>query len=177
MTQTPRGYDPNDPNEALPARYPGAADQYAEPSGVASGPGGAGYNTATPTSGTDVVSAAPAAGEDAHRRGTPEAAAPGTETEPEQRRVTRAGMVWVAVASALVVLILLIVFILQNQDYILVKFFGLEGSVPLGIALFIAAVGGGVLVAIAGAARIIQLRLAAHRQRVSRQAGAGTRTR
>ena len=86
-------------------------------------------------------------------------------------------MVWAAVASALVVLILLIAFILQNQDYVLVKFFGLEGSVPLGIALFIAAVGGGVLVAIAGAARIIQLRLAAHRQRVSRQAGKGARTR
>ena len=81
-------------------------------------------------------------------------------------------MVWVAVASALVVLILLIAFILQNQEYVQVKFFGLTGSVPLGIALFIAAVGGGVLVAIAGAARIIQLRLAAHRQRTVRQAGA-----
>ena len=64
-------------------------------------------------------------------------------------------MVWVAVACALVVLILLIAFILQNQKYVQVKFVGLEGSVPLGIALFIAAVGGGVLVAIAGAARII----------------------
>jgi uncharacterized integral membrane protein len=47
-----------------------------------------------------------------------------------------------------------------------VKFFGLQGAVALGVALFIAAVGGGVLVAIAGAARIIQLRLAAHRQRI-----------
>jgi uncharacterized integral membrane protein len=75
-------------------------------------------------------------------------------------------MVWAAVASALVVLILLIVFILQNQDYVRVQFFGLAGAVSLGIALFIAAVGGGALVAIAGAARIIQLRLAAHRQRV-----------
>jgi uncharacterized integral membrane protein len=84
-------------------------------------------------------------------------------------------MVWAAVASALVVLIVLIAFILQNQEYVQVKFFGLEGSVPLGIALFIAAVGGGVLVAIAGAVRIIQLRLAAHR--VRRQAGPGTRTR
>ena len=78
-------------------------------------------------------------------------------------------MVWVAVATALVVLILLIVFILQNQVYVQVKFFGLEGSVPLGVALFIAAVGGGVLVAIAGAARIIQLRLAAHRGQADRK--------
>ena len=104
------------------------------------------------------------------REEAPEAPAPA----PETRQVTRAGMVWAAVACALVVLIVLIAFILQNQEYVQVKFFGLEGSVPLGMALFIAAVGGGVLVAIAGAARIIQLRLAAHR--VRRQAS-GTRTR
>jgi uncharacterized integral membrane protein len=85
--------------------------------------------------------------------------------EPE-RRVTRAGMIWAAVASALVVLVLLIVFILQNQELVQVKFFGLEGAVSLGMSLFIAAVGGGVLVAMAGAARIIQLRAAAHRRRV-----------
>ncbi|MFC9354837.1 lipopolysaccharide assembly LapA domain-containing protein [Arthrobacter sp. NPDC057013] len=85
--------------------------------------------------------------------------------EPE-RRVTRAGMIWVAVASALVVLVLLIIFILQNQELVQVKFFGLEGAVSLGMSLFIAAVGGGVLVAMAGAARIIQLRAAAHRRRV-----------
>lgn len=84
---------------------------------------------------------------------------------PEQR-VTRAGMIWAAVASALVVLVLLIVFILQNQELVQVKFFGLEGAVSLGVSLFIAAVGGGVLVAMAGAARIIQLRAAAHRRRV-----------
>jgi uncharacterized integral membrane protein len=85
-------------------------------------------------------------------------------------------MVWAAVASALVVLVLLIIFILQNQEYVQVKFLGWEGAVSLGIALFIAAVGGGVLVAIAGAARIIQLRLAAHRQRTG-PATRGTRRR
>ena len=85
----------------------------------------------------------------------------------QKRPVTRAGMIWAAVASALVVLVLLIVFILQNQELVQVKFFGLEGAVALGVALFIAAVGGGVLVAMAGAARIIQLRAAEHRRRVS----------
>ncbi|WP_251039505.1 lipopolysaccharide assembly LapA domain-containing protein [Arthrobacter sp. ISL-72] len=89
-----------------------------------------------------------------------------TEPAAEDRRVTRAGMVWAAVATALVLMVLLIVFILQNQDYVQVRFFGLEGAVSLGVALFIAAVGGGVLVALAGAARIIQLRAAAHRRRV-----------
>jgi uncharacterized integral membrane protein len=97
------------------------------------------------------------------------AGAPGGTPGVEERHVTRAGMVWAAVATALAVMVLLIVFILQNQDYVHVRYFGLEGAVPLGIALFIAAVGGGILVAVAGAARIIQLRAAAHRRRVLAQ--------
>jgi uncharacterized integral membrane protein len=153
MTQTPGRFDPNNSDDASSTPYPGAADAAAAPA-------------ETPRA------AAPA---ETPRAETPEPPA-GPAPAPETRQVTRAGMVWAAVASALVVLILLIAFILQNQEYVQVKFFGLEGSVPLGIALFIAAVGGGVLVAIAGAARIIQLRLAAHRQRVRRQAP-GTRTR
>ncbi len=169
MTQTPRGFDPHDPKDALSAQHPGRLTprppRRATPPGSASGS-------------TDLVSGAPAAATAAQRVETPRAEAPEAPAPaPEPRQVTRAGMVWAAVASALVVLILLIAFILQNQEYVQVKFFGLQGSVPLGIALFIAAVGGGVLVAIAGAARIIQLRLAAHRARVSRQAGQGTRTR
>lgn len=83
-----------------------------------------------------------------------------------ERKVTRAGVIWAAVVAALVLLILLIVFILQNQELVLVKFLGFEGSVPLGMALFIAAVTGGVLVAVAGGARILQLRSNAHRDRV-----------
>jgi uncharacterized integral membrane protein len=72
--------------------------------------------------------------------------------------VTRAGMIWVATVAALVLLILLIAFIVQNQDDVRVRFFGLDGTISLGMALFIAAVSGGVLVAVAGAVRIIQLR-------------------
>ena len=96
--------------------------------------------------------------------GTSATTAPGGAT-PE-RKVTRAGVIWAAVVAALALLILLIVFILQNQEQALVKFLGFEGSVPLGMALFIAAVTGGVLVAVTGGARILQLRSNAHRARV-----------
>ncbi|MBT1001379.1 DUF1049 domain-containing protein [Paenarthrobacter sp. DKR-5] len=105
---------------------------------------------ATPAPGTDT----------AGRPGT----AAGTQTAPRSE-VTRAGVVWVSVAVALVLLVGLIVFILQNQDVALVHFLGFEGSVPVGMALFIAAVAGGVLVGIAGAVRITQLRLRDRRQR------------
>lgn len=98
---------------------------------------------------------------------------PGTDPTPptgagapaDQPGVTRAGVVWAAVVASLILLILLIIFILQNQDQVAVRYFALEGFVPLGMALFIASVSGGVLVAVAGGARILQLRRNAHRGR------------
>ncbi|MDQ0662061.1 putative integral membrane protein [Arthrobacter ulcerisalmonis] len=96
---------------------------------------------------------------------TPGPAAGGTA----DRKVTRAGVIWAGVVAALVLLILLIIFILQNQDQALVRFLGFERSVPLGMALFIAAVTGGVLVAVAGGARILQLRSNAHRARTAQR--------
>ena len=82
----------------------------------------------------------------------------GTSGERPTVAVTRAGMVWVAVTAGLAVLVLLIIFILQNEDRVTVHYLGAAGELSLGMALFISAVGGGILVAIAGAARILQLR-------------------
>ncbi|ALE04858.1 hypothetical protein AL755_03700 (plasmid) [Arthrobacter sp. ERGS1:01] len=77
--------------------------------------------------------------------------------------MTRASMMWVATAAGLFVLVLLIIFILQNQETVTLHYFGLNGTVSLGVGLFIGAVGGGIIVAIAGTARIIQLRTRARR--------------
>ena len=98
------------------------------------------------------------AGADRQDRAAPLRPAPST-------RPTRTAALWVAVAVGLVVLVMLIVFFVQNQDMITVRFFGLEGTLALGTTLFIAAVGGGVLVALAGGARILQLRITDHRRR------------
>lgn len=109
---------------------------------------------------------APDAGGTVGTTGTPATGTAATGRGVPERKVTRAGVIWAGVVASLVLLILLIVFILQNQDQALVRFLGFEGSVPLGMALFIAAVSGGVLVAVAGGARILQLRRNAHRTRV-----------
>jgi uncharacterized integral membrane protein len=71
----------------------------------------------------------------------------------------------VATGAALLLLILLIIFVLQNSTKVEVHFLGLTGTIPLGMALLIAAVGGGVVVAIAGVARVAQLRMNARRIR------------
>ena len=125
-------------------------------------PGSAG--TARPSAGTPsgAGSPEPAAGVSQGVPATDATPATGPRAAADQPGVTRAGVVWAAVVAALVLLILLIIFILQNQDQVAVRYFGLEGFVPLGMALFIASVTGGVLVAVAGGARILQLRRNAH---------------
>jgi uncharacterized integral membrane protein len=85
-------------------------------------------------------------------------------------RFTRASAAWVATAAALLFLVMLIVFMLQNPTSVEVHYLGFSGSLSLGMALLIAAVGGGVVVAIAGIARVTQLRLHARRTRHHRQA-------
>lgn len=82
-------------------------------------------------------------------------------------RGSRTSGTWVAVVVLTVVLILLAIFILQNTQRVQVTFFGWEGRPPLSAALLIAAAGGAVLVASAGALRILQLRRRVKRQRRS----------
>lgn len=120
MTQQSPDYEPDEPDTASPQPAPGAA-------------------RATPARATPARES-PAQELPAQDTSVRDAPIPGGSTQPtpsappEDRRVTRAGMVWAAVATALVVMILLIIFILQNQDYVQVRYFGLEGAVPLGIA-------------------------------------------
>ena len=93
--------------------------------------------------------------------------ADGSPSAPAAPRRTWARTVWAATGAALVLLVLLIVFILQNSTQVDVRFLGFTSSIPLGMALLIAAVGGGVVVAIAGAARVTGLRVSARRARRS----------
>lgn len=86
-------------------------------------------------------------------------------TTKESLPVTKLGRIWTATVFGIIVLILLIVFIAQNQDQVPLRYFAYEGEVNLGLALFIAAVGGALVVAIAGVARVIQLRATAKKKR------------
>jgi uncharacterized integral membrane protein len=75
------------------------------------------------------------------------------------------GGLWVAAALGALVLLLLLIFILENGQRVSVSYFGVHGHLPLGVALLLAAVFGVLLVVIPGTSRIIQLRIAAHRHR------------
>src|SRR5690349_6964583 len=73
-------------------------------------------------------------------------------------RRTRAGGIWSAVIASAANLILLLIFVLQNSSIIRIHFLGFSGSLSLAVALLLSVVGGVLLAAIPGTARIIQLR-------------------
>jgi uncharacterized integral membrane protein len=89
----------------------------------------------------------------------------GAAPSPGALATTRAAAAWFATAVALVLLVLLIILILQNQDVVTLHYLGFTGSLPMGTALFIAAVAGGAVVATVGVVRLTQLRVTARRTR------------
>jgi uncharacterized integral membrane protein len=78
---------------------------------------------------------------------------------------TRIGGMWVGLSVAAIVLLLLLIFILENGRSVDIGYFGAHGHLPLGVALLLAAVAGALLVLIPGTGRIIQLRRTARRHR------------
>jgi len=107
------------------------------------------------------------------QQGAPEPAAPpaappvAAPHQLPQHRIkrTRTGGIWVAVGFFAVILLLLLIFILQNNTDVSVSYLGMHGHLPLGVALLLAAVCGVLLVVLAGTARIGQLRATARRHR------------
>ena len=71
---------------------------------------------------------------------------------------TIAGSTWVALIIGAVVLVLLLVFILQNGDSAELNVFFWTWNVPIGVGMLIAAVGGALVAASIGTIRIFQLR-------------------
>ena len=90
-------------------------------------------------------------------------ASPAAPPAPRVDR-TLAGGVRVAIAAFAPILVLLLVFILENGQSVKISYFGAHGHLPLGVALLLAAVLGILLVAIPGTWRITQLRRAARQQ-------------
>lgn len=82
---------------------------------------------------------------------------------------TRAGALWSALIGGFLILILLLIFITQNTTSTAFKFLGWHWSLPLGVAILLAAVVGGLLTVAVGTARILQLRRAAKKHLAARQ--------
>lgn len=73
-------------------------------------------------------------------------------------KFTRAGALWSALIAGFLILILLLIFIAQNTGSAAFQFLGWHWTLPLGVAILLAAVVGGLITVAAGTARIVQLR-------------------
>ncbi|WP_431234145.1 LapA family protein [Mycolicibacterium psychrotolerans] len=91
----------------------------------------------------------------------PPAPATGAPASVKEVKFTRAAALWSSLIAGLLVLTILLVFIAQNTEPTSFAFFGWHWSLPLGVAILMAAVAGGLVTVLAGAARIFQLRRAA----------------
>ncbi|BBX64014.1 hypothetical protein MSAS_31880 [Mycobacterium saskatchewanense] len=74
---------------------------------------------------------------------------------------TRAGALWTSLIVGFLVLIVLLIFIAQNTAPTAFAFLGWHWALPLGVAILLAAVVGGLITVAVGTARILQLRRAA----------------
>ena len=81
-----------------------------------------------------------------------------TASPPSEAPSTRTGTAFKSLIAGAIVLILLLVFILENTKSVKIAYFGAGFRLPLGVALLLAAIGGALLAGILGTARILQLR-------------------
>lgn len=71
---------------------------------------------------------------------------------------TRAGALWSSLIVGFLILILLLVFISQNTTTTAFQFLGWHWRLPLGVAILLSAVVGGLITVAVGTARMLQLR-------------------
>ncbi len=88
---------------------------------------------------------------------------PPPETPPEREpqdplRSSRTSGAWIAVVGSMVLIVLLIIFIVQNTTSVPLEFLWIDVTVSLSVALLIATAVGMAIAALVGSLRIIQLR-------------------
>ena len=86
-------------------------------------------------------------------------------------KFTRTAGLWSFLATGFVILIVLLIFITQNTVSGDFAFLGWHWTLPLGVAILLAAVCGGLVTFLAGTARIYQLRRAAKKNLIAGQSG------
>jgi len=86
-------------------------------------------------------------------------AAPAAPRAPARRRMqTKISSMRVALIAGTAVLIVVLIFIIQNAHAVSISFLGAHLHLSLAVALLLAAIAGALVMAAAGTARITQLR-------------------
>jgi len=83
------------------------------------------------------------------------------EVHAEEVKFTRAAALWTSLILGFLILTVLLIFIAQNTATTAFTFLSWHWTLPLGVAILLAAVAGGLITALVSAARMFQLRRAA----------------
>ena len=99
--------------------------------------------------------------------GSPTPSSAPTTAPPSRRgrRSSRIGTARTAMIAGALVLIVVLVFIIENAHAVTITFFGAHLRISLAVALLLAAIAGALIMAAAGTARITQLRMTMRRNR------------
>jgi uncharacterized integral membrane protein len=87
------------------------------------------------------------------------------ESGPGHVPRTRAGSAWVGLGAAMLIVVALVVFMLQNTKRVDVSFLWMTGRTSLGLILLIAVLAAVLLTVFLGTVRILQLRRLVNRRR------------
>jgi lipopolysaccharide assembly protein A len=102
--------------------------------------------------------------------GTAPAAPPSPQAPPRSTAHTRISGVRTALIAGIALLIVVLIFIIQNAHVVNISFMGAHLRLSLAVALLLSAIAGALLMAAAGTARITQLRRVMRRNRRKSQA-------
>ena len=130
-----------------------------------------------PTTTTTLPPASPNGAAPPAPAATPEQTAPAPAQSGSAARAPRRGQLGsrigatrTAMIGGALVLIVVLIFIIENAHAVTITFFGAHLQVSLAVALLLAAIAGALIMAAAGTARITQLRIAMRRNRRAPQA-------
>jgi putative membrane protein len=101
---------------------------------------------------------------------TPAQAASAAPTPRRGSLGSRIGTARTALIAGALVLVVVLIFIIENAHAVTITFFGAHLRISLAVALLLAAIAGALIMAAAGTARITQLRMAMRRNRRTPQA-------
>lgn len=83
--------------------------------------------------------------------------APAPEPAEDQRTGGRTAGVWLALIFGAIILVMLLIFIIQNNVPATFQYLSAEFSLPLGVAMLLAAIAGALIMALVGSVRMIQM--------------------
>ncbi len=99
----------------------------------------------------------------------PELAGDGQDFTPTPGTPTRSGgrtaVLWTALICGAIVLILLLIFIIQNNVPTRFEYFTAQFQLPLGVAMLLAAIAGALVMALVGSVRMVQMSWTIRRMR------------